>query len=93
MSLIAWRDGGTGRGVVGGQQRRRRPLRHALAGRANVAVLPNGIDREPWQVDPVAGEPGEMRLVAVMRLTPVNAPCIWPGLCGPLRAGCRPGPG
>jgi glycosyltransferase involved in cell wall biosynthesis len=50
------------------------PLRHALAGRANVAVLPNGIDGELWQVDPVAGAPGEMRLAAVMRLAPRKRP-------------------
>ena len=50
------------------------PLRRALAGRADVAVLPNGIDGELWQVDPVAGEPGEMRLAAVMRLTPRKRP-------------------
>ncbi len=41
---------------------------------AQVSVLPNGIDPARWRVEHVPGEPGELRLVSVMRLAPRKRP-------------------
>ena len=35
-----------------------------------IEVLPNGVDRAAWLADPVPRGPGELRLVAVLRLQP-----------------------
>jgi glycosyltransferase involved in cell wall biosynthesis len=35
-----------------------------------VLVVPNGIDPAAWTVTPVRGEPGELRVLAVMRMAP-----------------------
>jgi glycosyltransferase involved in cell wall biosynthesis len=43
-------------------------LRRVLRSRAGVSVLPNGVAPETWVVEPVPGDPGELRVTAVMRL-------------------------
>ncbi len=50
------------------------PLRRVLDGRAEVAVLPNGIDPALWTTEPVARPATQVRLVAVMRLAPRKRP-------------------
>jgi glycosyltransferase involved in cell wall biosynthesis len=51
-----------------------RPVRSVLRGRAEVGVLPNGIDADAWRVDPVPGPAGEVVLVSAMRLAPRKRP-------------------
>lgn len=49
------------------------PLRR-LTGPAPVFVLPNGIDPAQWRVTPLPRDPGEVLIVAVMRLAPRKRP-------------------
>jgi glycosyltransferase involved in cell wall biosynthesis len=49
-------------------------LRRLLAGRAEVTILPNGVDPEYWQAAPVATDPEELRLAVVGRLAPRKRP-------------------
>jgi glycosyltransferase involved in cell wall biosynthesis len=51
-----------------------RPVRSVLRGRAEVGVLPNGIDAGAWRVDPVPGPASEVLLVSAMRLAPRKRP-------------------
>ena len=61
-----------------------RPVRAALGGRAEVDVLPNGIDPHAWRLDPTPSEgtpgrtpecsPDEVLLVTAMRLAPRKRP-------------------
>lgn len=44
------------------------PLRSILDDRAEVNILPNGIDPAEWRIDPRPGRPGELRITAVSRL-------------------------
>jgi glycosyltransferase involved in cell wall biosynthesis len=46
------------------------PMREVVGPGTPVSLLPNGIDVDQWRVSPVAGDPLETRLVAVMRLAP-----------------------
>ena len=46
------------------------PIRSVVGAGVPVSLLPNGIDVDHWRVDPVAGDPDETRLIAVMRLAP-----------------------
>ncbi|MEU6754221.1 glycosyltransferase family 4 protein [Spirillospora sp. NPDC046719] len=49
------------------------PVRR-LVSPAPVFVLPNGIDAQEWRVDPLPRTPGEVLVVAVMRLAPRKRP-------------------
>ncbi len=51
-----------------------RPVRSALRGRAEVGVLPNGIDPDQWRVAPAPRVEGEVLVVAAMRLAPRKRP-------------------
>jgi glycosyltransferase involved in cell wall biosynthesis len=46
------------------------PIRSVVGLSTPVSIMPNGIDVEQWRVHPVAGDPDECRLIAVMRLAP-----------------------
>ena len=46
------------------------PLRRIVGPDVPVGVIPNGIDVDAWRIPHVAGDPDEVRLVAVMRLAP-----------------------
>jgi glycosyltransferase involved in cell wall biosynthesis len=46
------------------------PIRSVVGPDVPVTVIPNGIDVAHWRVPLVAGDPDEVRLVAVMRLAP-----------------------
>jgi glycosyltransferase involved in cell wall biosynthesis len=46
------------------------PIRRIVGPGVPVTLVPNGIDVDQWRVNPVAGDPRELRLVAVMRLAP-----------------------
>ncbi len=50
------------------------PLRGILRRRADVALLPNGIDPGAWVVDPVERDPREVVVVSVMRLAARKRP-------------------
>ncbi len=46
------------------------PMRSVVGAGVPVSLMPNGIDVDHWRVHPVAGDPDETRLIAVMRLAP-----------------------
>jgi glycosyltransferase involved in cell wall biosynthesis len=46
------------------------PIRRIVGPGVPVTLVPNGIDVDRWRVPHVAGDPDEVRLVAVMRLAP-----------------------
>jgi len=46
------------------------PVRRIVGPVVPVGIIPNGIDAEAWRIPHVAGDPDEVRLVAVMRLAP-----------------------
>jgi phosphatidylinositol alpha 1,6-mannosyltransferase len=46
------------------------PIRAVVGPGVHVGIIPNGIDVGDWRVAHVAGDPDEVRLVAVMRLAP-----------------------
>jgi glycosyltransferase involved in cell wall biosynthesis len=46
------------------------PIRHVVGPSVPVTIVPNGIDVAHWRINHVAGDPDEVRLVAVMRLAP-----------------------
>ncbi len=46
------------------------PIRRIVGPAVPVTLIPNGIDVERWRMPHVAGDPDEVRLVAVMRLAP-----------------------
>jgi glycosyltransferase involved in cell wall biosynthesis len=46
------------------------PIRRIVGPDVPVTLIPNGIDVERWRLPHVAGDPDEVRLVAVMRLAP-----------------------
>jgi glycosyltransferase involved in cell wall biosynthesis len=46
------------------------PIRRIVGPDVTVTLIPNGIDPERWRLPRVAGDPDEVRLVAVMRLAP-----------------------
>lgn len=46
------------------------PIRAVVGPGVPVGIIPNGIDVESWRIAHVAGDPHEVRLVAVMRLAP-----------------------
>ncbi len=46
------------------------PIRRIVGPGVPVGIVPNGIDVEAWRIPHVAGDPDEVRLVAVMRLAP-----------------------
>jgi phosphatidylinositol alpha 1,6-mannosyltransferase len=46
------------------------PIRRIVGPDVPVTLVPNGIDVEAWRVTRVAGDPDEVRLLAVMRLAP-----------------------
>jgi glycosyltransferase involved in cell wall biosynthesis len=46
------------------------PIRRIVGPDVPVTLVPNGIDVERWRLPHVAGDPDEVRLVAVMRLAP-----------------------
>ena len=50
------------------------PLRRVVGDAGEVAVLPNGIDPERWQIDPVSRDTDDVLVVAVMRLTTRKRP-------------------
>lgn len=68
QSLGHWLDWGVKLSAV--SQAAADRVHAALPSAGRVLVLPNGIDPGPWQVEPIAGAPGELRLVSVMRLAP-----------------------
>jgi glycosyltransferase involved in cell wall biosynthesis len=51
-----------------------RPVRRLVGPDRRVDVLPNGIDVERWQVDPLPRDPDDVLIVAVMRLAPRKRP-------------------
>jgi glycosyltransferase involved in cell wall biosynthesis len=51
-----------------------RPVRAALRGRAEVGVIPDGIDPGEWRVEPVPRPPGEVLVASAMRLAPRKRP-------------------
>ncbi len=51
-----------------------RPVRAALRGRAEVGVIPNGIDAGEWRVEPAPPQPGAVLVAAAMRLAPRKRP-------------------
>ena len=46
------------------------PIRRIVGLDVTVTLIPNGIDVERWRLPHVAGDPDEVRVVAVMRLAP-----------------------
>ena len=46
------------------------PIRRIVGPAVPVGVVPTGIDVDAWRIPHVAGDPDEVRLVAVMRLAP-----------------------
>ena len=50
------------------------PIRRMARGRAEVMVLPNGIDNATWRVEPVPHDPDVVTFVSVMRLAPRKRP-------------------
>ncbi len=50
------------------------PVRAAVRGRAEVGVLPNGIDVGDWRVEPAPRPPGEVLVASAMRLAPRKRP-------------------
>jgi glycosyltransferase involved in cell wall biosynthesis len=46
------------------------PIRRIVGPGVPVGIVPNGIDVEAWRIPHLAGDPDEVRLVAVMRLAP-----------------------
>ncbi|MFM8862321.1 MAG: glycosyltransferase, partial [Acidimicrobiia bacterium] len=50
------------------------PIRRMARGRAEVMVLPNGIDNAAWVVDPIPHDPEVVTFVSVMRLAPRKRP-------------------
>jgi glycosyltransferase involved in cell wall biosynthesis len=46
------------------------PIRAIVGPNVPVTLVPNGIDVDAWRLPHVAGDPDEVRLVAVMRLAP-----------------------
>jgi glycosyltransferase involved in cell wall biosynthesis len=50
------------------------PLRRIAGPGIEVDVLPNGIDAERWRVDPLPRDPGDVEMVAVMRLAARKRP-------------------
>lgn len=50
------------------------PLRRAMGGAAPVALLPNGVDAQAWQVDPLPGDPNVVTVTSVMRLAARKRP-------------------
>jgi glycosyltransferase involved in cell wall biosynthesis len=51
-----------------------RPVRTALRGRAEVGVIPNGIDPGEWRVEPLPRPAGEVLVASAMRLAPRKRP-------------------
>jgi glycosyltransferase involved in cell wall biosynthesis len=51
-----------------------RPVRAALRGRAEVGVIPNGIDPADWRVEPAPQQPGVVLVAAAMRLAARKRP-------------------
>ena len=51
-----------------------RPIRRIVRGRADVLVLPNGIENDAWTVDRAPSRPGQVTFVSVMRLAPRKRP-------------------
>lgn len=49
-------------------------IRHVVGPEVDVEVLPNGIDAAAWQLRPLPRDPGEVHLVAVMRLASRKRP-------------------
>ncbi len=45
-------------------------IRRAVPRVGRVLVVPNGIDPDRWRIEPVPAEPGELRVVSVMRMAP-----------------------
>jgi len=50
------------------------PLRRVIRERGQVAILPNGIDPDEWQVPVRRADPNVFRIAAVMRLAPRKRP-------------------
>jgi glycosyltransferase involved in cell wall biosynthesis len=50
------------------------PIERIAGPSRQVLVLPNGIDRADWIVEPVDRDPSDVRLVSVMRLAPRKRP-------------------
>ncbi|CAN5813781.1 glycosyltransferase family 4 protein [soil metagenome] len=50
------------------------PIERIAGPDREVLVLPNGIDRDDWLVDPVERDPNDVRIAAVMRLAPRKRP-------------------
>lgn len=50
------------------------PIRGIVGSRAEVSILPNGIDVERWQVEPGPRDPSVLTVVSVMRLEPRKRP-------------------
>lgn len=50
------------------------PLQRIVGPDVEVRVLPNGIDPTAWQVDPLPRDPGDVLIVAVMRLAQRKRP-------------------
>lgn len=50
------------------------PLRRALGSRADVSVLPNGIDPDQWRTTPATRQPLDVMVVSVMRLAARKRP-------------------
>ena len=46
------------------------PIRRLVGPDVPVTIIPNGIDVDAWRVSRVAGDPHEIRLLAVMRIAP-----------------------
>ncbi|HET7406734.1 MAG TPA: glycosyltransferase family 4 protein [Mycobacteriales bacterium] len=70
--LTAWGDWPVAFSAV--SQAAADPLRRILRGRAEVTVLPNGVDPARWRLRPVSRTADEVRVVAVMRLAPRKRP-------------------
>ncbi len=51
-----------------------RPIRRVVGRRADVVVLPNGIENDAWTIDHIDGDPGVITFVSVMRLAPRKRP-------------------
>ena len=50
------------------------PIRRMAGGRAEVVVLPNGIDNDQWVIEPVPRDDDVVTFVSVMRLAPRKRP-------------------
>lgn len=70
--LTAWGDWPIAFSAV--SQAAAEPMRRILRDRAEVAVLPNGVDPARWRLQPVPRTGDEVRIVAVMRLAPRKRP-------------------